>query len=70
LDLGRTGVKIGPAWLSPSTLENTSIVNWAHRRARTNVIPDLLQKEWGIRTDRWAKAVKDVSRQKKRQQRW
>jgi len=54
LDFGRLGAKIDPLWLGEATVdEHSDIINWAVQRARTQTIPDLIHREWGIRTDRW-----------------
>ncbi len=54
LDLGRVGAKMDPLWLGEATVdEHTQIIEWADRRATARTIPALIQREWGIRTDRW-----------------
>jgi uncharacterized protein len=59
LDFGRVGAKIDPLWLGEATVdEHTPIMEWAERRATARAIPELIQQEWGIRTNRWkARAV-------------
>jgi uncharacterized protein len=58
LDFGRVGLKIAPSWLGATTLENPSIMNWAQKRSKARIIPNLIQRDWGIKTDRWTKAAK------------
>jgi uncharacterized protein len=54
LDLGRMGAKISPLWLGESTIEECGhIMEWADRRAKACTIPGWLEREWGIKTDRW-----------------
>ena len=54
LDLGRVGIRIDPFWLGEATIEECSpIVEWADERANEQTIPELIRREWGIRTDRW-----------------
>ena len=54
LDLGRVGMRIDPLWLGEATVdEHPHIIRWADERARSQVIPKLIQREWGIRTDKW-----------------
>jgi uncharacterized protein len=53
LDLGRVGAKIARSWLGAATLANPAMMDWAHRQAAAMVIPELIQRDWGIRTDRW-----------------
>ena len=35
-------------------------MEWADRRAKAHTIPELIQRDWGIRTDRWKKARAEV----------
>jgi uncharacterized protein len=54
LDFGRVGARIDPLWLGEATVdEHPDIIKWADRRARAHIIPELIQRDWGIRTDRW-----------------
>lgn len=54
LDFGRVGMKIDPLWLGEATVdEQPHIMKWADERARSHVVPKLIQREWGIRTDKW-----------------
>jgi uncharacterized protein len=56
LDFGRVGAGIDPLWLGEATVdEHSDIINWADRRARAHTIPELIQRDWGIKTDRWQK---------------
>jgi hypothetical protein len=32
--------------------EHSDIIGWADRRARAHAIPELIQRDWGIRTTR------------------
>ena len=58
LDLGRVGARIDPLWLGEATVdEHSDIIEWADRRARFQVIPDLIQRDWGIGTDKGKKTV-------------
>ena len=63
LDLGRVGARIDPLWLGEATTDehtrswNGLIGGHAH------TIPELIQREWGIRTDQWKKARAEVKRQ-------
>jgi len=56
LDFGRTGKKLASGWLSAVALANPVIMNWANQRAHARLIPELIQRDWGIRTDRWAQS--------------
>jgi uncharacterized protein len=58
LDLGRVGARIDHSWLGATTLANPTIMEWAHRRAQAQVIPELIQRNWGIATDRWQKTAR------------
>jgi uncharacterized protein len=53
LDFGRVRMKIDPAWLGKTTLENPAIIEWADQRATSQIIPELVQRDWGISTHRW-----------------
>ena len=70
LDFGRVGHKIAPSWLGAATLENPTLRNWAHKRAKARIIPDLIQREWDIETDRWMKAAKGSAGRKYRRGDW
>jgi uncharacterized protein len=49
LDIGRLGVKTDPFSLGEGTVdEHGDIMDWADRRAKTHVIPQLIQRNWGI----------------------
>ena len=49
LDLGRVGAKIDPLWLGEGTVdEHADIMEWADLRAKSHVIPKLVQRNWGI----------------------
>ena len=52
LDVGRLGTTISPLWLGATTLENPKIMEWADRRANAQVIPELIDREWGLKTRR------------------
>ena len=59
LDLGRVGMKIDPLWLGEATVdEHADIMEWADRRARSQAIPDLIHRDWGIKMDLVKKTVK------------
>lgn len=54
LDLGRARAEINTFWLGEATAsEHLEIVGWADGRARSHVIPDLIERDWGIATERW-----------------
>ena len=56
LDLGRVGARIDPLWLGEATVdEHSDIIEWAHCRAKVHTIPELIQRDWGIKTERWQK---------------
>jgi uncharacterized protein len=57
LDLGRIGAGIDPAWLGTGATENPRIVQWAARRAHARVVPEIIQRDWGIRADRAARSA-------------
>lgn len=65
LDLARVGEKIAPSWLGAATIAHPAIMKWAHHRASTQVIPELIQRDWRIRTDRWQTKVVSVGSGKK-----
>jgi uncharacterized protein len=50
LDLGRVGTTISPAWLGETTTGNPTLIDWADRRASMQTVPEIIRKEWGIRT--------------------
>jgi uncharacterized protein len=57
LDLGRIGAKIDPLWLGEATVdEHADIMEWADRRAKAGVIPELIGQEWGIKIRQRQKA--------------
>jgi uncharacterized protein len=66
LDLGRVGGKIDPSWLGAATVAQPAIMEWAHRQASDKIIPDLIRRDWGIRTDRWKKPQRAGSERKPR----
>jgi uncharacterized protein len=57
LDLGRVGGRIDPSWLGATTLEHPTIMRWAHKRAASHAIPELIQRDWHIETAGWKKTV-------------
>jgi uncharacterized protein len=57
LDVGRAGANLEPLWLGEATVDdNQKIVEWADQRARAQVIPDLIGRDWGVATDGWKPA--------------
>jgi uncharacterized protein len=48
LDLGRVGITPHPDRLCTRAARRPSLLHWADRRASRGLIPDLVQKEWGI----------------------
>lgn len=55
LDVGRVGTTISPLWLGATTLEHPKIMEWADRRANALAVPELIRREWGIKTNRLPK---------------
>ena len=65
LDLSRVGTRISPFWLGEATVEECShIMEWADRRAKARTVPELIRRDWGIRTDRWEEKA-SVERRRK-----
>jgi uncharacterized protein len=67
LDLGRMGAEINAFWLGEATAnKHLEIIGWADGRARNRVIPDLIERDWGIVTERWKKGAVASGRRKPR----
>jgi uncharacterized protein len=64
LDLGRVGVEIDPLWFGEATAENPRMMEWADRRARANMIPEMIQRDWGIEMDRWQEKAATSSKRR------
>jgi uncharacterized protein len=59
LDLGRVGARIDPLWIGEAIVdEQPKIIEWADRRAKAQVIPGLIQREWGIKAANSQELVK------------
>jgi uncharacterized protein len=48
LDLGRVGIVPAPAKLCTSAAQTWEIIKWADGRAAVEIIPALVNEEWGI----------------------
>lgn len=57
LDMGRVGARITPSWLGAATIADPATMAWAHRQASQLVVPELIQRDWRIRTDRWGEST-------------
>ncbi|HUT11054.1 MAG TPA: hypothetical protein VMY42_11200 [Thermoguttaceae bacterium] len=55
LDLGRVGIVPAPKKLCTPTAKTWEMIRWADGRACFEVVPELVEKEWGIDTEGWAK---------------
>lgn len=51
LDLGRVGITPHPSRLCTAVARRSDVINWADGRASFRVIPELVQKDWGIQLD-------------------
>jgi uncharacterized protein len=55
LDLGRVGVVPAPRKLCTAMAKTREVILWADGRAAFEVVPELVNKEWGIDTKGWGR---------------
>lgn len=51
LDLGRVGILPDPDRLGTDVAKRADILDWADRRASLGIVPEFVEREWGIRLD-------------------
>lgn len=49
LDLGRAGITPVPQLLCTSPAQDLDMIAWANERSLSRFVPELVEKEWGIR---------------------
>ncbi len=53
LDLGRVGIYPDVGRLCTSAAKSSEVIRWADGRASFEVIPEIVEREWGIHTESW-----------------